>query len=83
MQWYGPIIEICNQKWWWWINKRDCSIRRHLKVIVVVDGDEEEEDAHVYPITCAELISGGMNFFSVTLMEGKIGTLWTPDQVEN
>jgi hypothetical protein len=50
---------------------------------VVVDGDDEEEGAHVYPITCAELISGGMNFFSVTLMEGKIGTLWTPDQVEN
>jgi len=30
---------------------------RHLKVIVVVDGDEEEV-AHVYPITCAELLSG-------------------------
>jgi hypothetical protein len=30
---------------------------RHLKVIVVVDGDEEEEGAHVYPITCAELLS--------------------------
>jgi hypothetical protein len=31
-----------------------------LKVIVVVDGDEEEEEegAHVYPITCAELLSG-------------------------
>jgi len=27
---------------------------------VVVDGDEEEEEegAHVYPITCAELLSG-------------------------
>ena len=37
--------------------KRDCPIRRHLKVIVVVDGDEEEEGAHVYPITCAELLS--------------------------
>ena len=28
---------------------------------MVVDGDEEEKGAHVYPITCAELISG--NFF--------------------
>jgi hypothetical protein len=36
---------------------------RHLKVIMVVDGDEEEEGAHVYPITCAELLSGE-NFFS-------------------
>jgi hypothetical protein len=25
---------------------------------MVVDGDEEEEGAHVYPITCAELLSG-------------------------
>ena len=24
---------------------------------MVVDGDEEEEGAHVYPITCAELLS--------------------------
>ena len=38
--------------------KRDCPIRRHLKVIMVVDGDEEEEGAHVYPITCAELFNG-------------------------
>jgi hypothetical protein len=38
--------------------KRDCPIRRHLKVIVVVDDDEEEESAHVYPIICAELLSG-------------------------
>jgi hypothetical protein len=35
--------------------KRDCPIRRHLKVIMVVDGDEEEKGAHVYPIACAEL----------------------------
>jgi hypothetical protein len=35
--------------------KRDCPIRRHLKVIMVVDGDEEGEGAHVYPIACAEL----------------------------
>jgi len=25
---------------------------------MVVDGDEEEEGAHVYPITCVELLSG-------------------------
>jgi hypothetical protein len=48
---------------------------------VVVDRDEEEEGAHVYPITCAELISG--IFFLVALKEGKIRTLWTPDQVDN
>jgi hypothetical protein len=47
--------------------KRDCPIKRHLKVIVVVDGDEEEEGAHVYPITCAELISE--NFFNC--LEGR------------
>jgi len=33
-------------------------MKRHLKVIMVVDGDEEGESAHVYPITCAELLSG-------------------------
>jgi hypothetical protein len=48
---------------------------------VVVDRDEEEEGAHVYPITCAELISG--IYFLVALKEGKIRTLWTPDQVDN
>ena len=36
--------------------KRDCPIRRHLRVLMEVDGDEEEEGAHVYPITCAELL---------------------------
>jgi len=41
--------------------KRDCPIKRHLKVIMVVDGDEEEEDSYVYPITCAELISENFN----------------------
>jgi hypothetical protein len=50
---------------------------------MVVDGDEEEEGAHVCPITCAELLSGGILFFLVALMEGKIGTLWTPDHVDN
>jgi len=69
-----------DQKWWWWINKRDCPIKRHLKVVVVVDEDDEEEGTHVYPITCGELISGG---FLVALKEGKIGTLWTPDHVDN
>ena len=38
--------------------KRDCPIRRHLKVIRVVDEDEEEEGAHVCPITCAKLFCG-------------------------
>jgi hypothetical protein len=64
----------------WWINKRDCPIRRHPKVIMVVDGDEEEEGAHVYPITCVELLSGEI---WIALREGKIGTLWTPDHVDN
>jgi len=53
---------------------------RHLKVIVVVDRDEEEEDSHVYPITCFELLSGGM---ILALREGKIRILWTPDHVDN
>jgi len=48
---------------------------------VLVDEDEDEEGAYVYPIICAELISE--NFFSVALREGKIGTLWTPDHVDN
>jgi len=47
---------------------------------MVVDGDEEEEGAHVYPITCVELLSGEI---WIALREGKIGTLWTPDQVDN
>jgi len=80
MQWYGPIVDIWDQKWWWWINKRDYSIRRHLKVIMVVDGDEEEDVTHVCPITCAKLLSGEI---LIALREGKIGTLWTPDHVDN
>ena len=40
--------------------KRDCPIKRHLRVVMEVDGDEEE-DAHVYPITCAELLSAEFN----------------------
>jgi len=58
MQWYSPIIEICDRKWWWSIIKTDCPIKRHLKGIMVVEGDEEEEGAHVYPITCAKLLNG-------------------------
>jgi len=46
---------------------------------VVVDGDEEEI-AHVYPITCAELLSGEN---LIALREGKIGILWTPDHVDD
>jgi hypothetical protein len=38
--------------------KRDCPIRRHLKVIMVVNGDEEEEYSHICPIMCVELLSG-------------------------
>ena len=40
--------------------KRDCPIRRHLRVMMGVDGDEEEEGAYVYPITCAKLLNGKM-----------------------
>jgi hypothetical protein len=47
---------------------------------MVVDGDEEEKDSHVCPITCAELLSGEI---LIALREGKIGTLWTPDNVDN
>ena len=57
MQWYGPIIEIETKNSDGELTKRDCMMRRHLKVIMVVDGDEEEEGAHVYPIACAELLS--------------------------
>ena len=39
--------------------KRDCPIMRHLRVLMEVD--EDEEGAHVYPITCAELLSGEFN----------------------
>ena len=55
-------------------------MRRHLKIIMVVDGDEEEHVTHVCPIICAELLSGEIY---VALKEGKIGTLWTPNQVDN
>ena len=58
--------------------KRDCPIRRHLRVLMEVDGDEEEEGAHIYPITCAELLSGKCN----ALMKAKLGhsrhpVMWT------
>jgi hypothetical protein len=58
MQWYGPIIKIKTKNGGGELLKRDCPMRRHLKVIMVVDGDEEGESAHVCPITCAELLSG-------------------------
>ena len=58
--------------------KRDCPMRRHLKVIMVVDGDEEEEGAYIYPITCVELLSEEFN----ASKEGKIGILWTPGYVD-
>ena len=44
-----------------------------------VDADEEEKGAHVYPITCVELLSENL----IALMEGKIGTLWTPGHVDD
>jgi hypothetical protein len=47
---------------------------------MVVDEDEEEEITHVCPIMCAELIRGVM---IIALREGKIGTLRTPDHVDD
>jgi hypothetical protein len=47
---------------------------------MVVNGDEEEDVTHVCPITYAELLSGEI---LIALREGKIGTLWTPDHVDN
>jgi hypothetical protein len=55
-------------------------MRKYLKVIMVVDGDEEEEVAHIYLITCVELLSGGI---LIVLREDKIRTLWTPNHVDN
>ena len=45
---------------------------------MVVDGDEEEEGAHVFSITCAELLNGKCN----ALMKAKLGhsghpIMWT------
>jgi hypothetical protein len=54
------------------LTKRDCLIRRHLKVIMVVDGDEEEEGAHVYLITYVELLNKEIFYLP---NEGKIRTL--------
>jgi hypothetical protein len=50
---------------------------RHLKVIMVLVRDEEEEGAHVYPITCAELLSGEI---LIALRDGKIRT---PDHLDD
>jgi hypothetical protein len=80
MQWYGPIVEIVTRNDGSELTKGDCPIRRHLKVIMVVDGDDEEEGAHVYPITCVELLNGEIFYLP---NEGKIGTLWTPDHVDD
>jgi hypothetical protein len=80
MEWCGPIVEIETKNGGGELLKRDYPIRRHLEVIIVVDGDEEEEITHICLITCAELLSGD---FLVALKEGKIGTLWTPDQLDN
>ena len=46
---------------------------------MVVDGDEEEEGAHVYPITCVELLSGEI---LIALSKVKLGysghpIMWT------
>jgi hypothetical protein len=49
MQWYGPIVKIETENGGGELTKKDCPIRRHLKVIMVVDGDEEEHVTHVYP----------------------------------
>jgi len=48
--------------------------------LMEVDEDEEEEGAHVCPITCAQLLSREI---LIALREGKIGTLWTPDHMDN
>jgi hypothetical protein len=80
MQWYGPIVEIEIENGGGELLKRNCPMRRHLKVIMVVDGDEEGENAHVCPITCAELLSGEI---LIALREGKIGIIWTPDHVDD
>ena len=57
--------------------KRECPIRRHLRVLMEVDGDEEE-GAYAYPITCVELLNGKCN----ALMKAKLGhsrhsIMWT------
>jgi len=80
MQWYSLIVEIVTRNGGSELTKGDCPIRRHLKVIMVVDGDDEEEGTHVCPITCVELLSGEI---LIALREGKIGTLWTPDHVDD
>jgi len=58
MQWYGPIVEIETKNGGGELLKRDCLMKRNLKVIMVVDRDEEEEVAHICPIICVELLVG-------------------------
>jgi hypothetical protein len=67
--------------------KKHCLIRRHLKVIMVVDGDEKEDVIHICPIMCAELLSGGIFFFSCLEGRQKLGhsghpVIWTIRGVE-
>ena len=59
--------------------KRDCPMRRHLKIIMMVDGDEEEEGAYVYPITCAELLSEEFNCLERRQYWDTLDTLDTRD----
>jgi len=80
MQWYGLIIEIVTRNGGGALTKRDCPIRRHLKVIMVVDGDDEEEGAHVYPITYVELLNKEIFYLP---NEGKIRTLLRLDHVDD
>jgi len=58
--------------WPWWINKRDCLLMRHIKVIVVVDidKDDEEKAVHVSLIMRVELLNRD---FSLLKGKGKLG----------
>jgi len=81
MQWYGPIIEIETKNGDGQLLKRDCPIRRHLKVIMVVDGDEEEKNHTCLPNYMCWTAKWGN--FLVALWKVKIGIPWTPDHVDN
>ena len=79
MQWYGPIVEMRDQKWQWWI------IKERLP-------DQEASEGHhggrwrwrrrrctCFPnYMCWTVKVENLN----ALMEGKIGTLWTPGYVD-
>ena len=54
---------------------------------MVVDGDEKEDVIHICPIMCAELLSGGIFFFSCLEGRQKLGhsghpVIWTIRGVE-